>query len=50
MWISGKTRTKAWRKAQLESLLCLMEEQEGAMCDALYKDLHKVFTNHKPTI
>lgn len=37
----GKTRTYAWRKAQLDALQRLLTENEKALCDALEKDLGK---------
>ncbi|KAH7686947.1 Aldehyde dehydrogenase NAD(P)-dependent protein [Dioscorea alata] len=38
---SGKTRSFAWRKAQLKSLLKLLEEKEEDIFMALHKDLGK---------
>ncbi|KAJ0971061.1 hypothetical protein J5N97_019020 [Dioscorea zingiberensis] len=38
---SGKTRDFSWRKAQLKSLLKLLEEKEEDIFMALYKDLGK---------
>lgn len=39
---SGRTRAFEWRLQQLKGLLSLMEENQDKLCDALYKDLHKV--------
>ena len=39
---TGRTRTYEWRKAQLTALLKLLDDNEAKLCDALYKDLHKV--------
>lgn len=38
---SGKTRSFEWRKAQLKSLLKLLEEKEEDIFMALHKDLGK---------
>ncbi len=37
----GKTRTYAWRKAQLDALQRLLTENEKALCEALAEDLGK---------
>ena len=39
---SGRTRSVEWRKQQIRGLVRIFEEEEEALCDALYKDLHKV--------
>ena len=38
-FISGKTRSYAWRVAQLQALQQLMKENEAALVEALNKDL-----------
>jgi hypothetical protein len=38
---SGRTRSLAWRQAQLRGLLRLLEEQEEAAFHALHEDLGK---------
>ncbi len=38
---SGRTRSVEWRKQQLQALERLMTENEGAIADALAKDLDR---------
>ena len=38
---SGRTRPVAWRKAQMQNLLKMMDENEKLISEALYKDLRK---------
>ena len=38
---SGATRSLSWRKRQLTSFLKLLQTEEKAIAQALYKDLHK---------
>jgi aldehyde dehydrogenase (NAD+) len=38
---SGRTRPLEWRRAQLEGLLRMLDEQENALLGALHDDLHK---------
>jgi acyl-CoA reductase-like NAD-dependent aldehyde dehydrogenase len=38
---SGKTRTIAWRRAQLDALARMMATEEAAIVDALHRDLGK---------
>jgi len=38
---AGVTRPVEWRKAQLDGLIRLLEEQEKRLCDALHSDLGK---------
>ena len=38
---SGKTRPEAWRRGQLERLKAMVEENEGAIGEALHADLGK---------
>lgn len=38
-FISGKTRSYAWRVAQLQALQQLMKDNEAALVEALNKDL-----------
>lgn len=39
---TGRTKTLAWRNSQLRAAVRCLEEQKGAMCEALKKDLKKV--------
>lgn len=38
---SGATYSLAWRKSQLTAFLTLLQNEEKAIADALFKDLHK---------
>jgi len=40
-FLSGKTRSLAWRISQLQNLLKMLDENEAAICEALGKDLRK---------
>jgi aldehyde dehydrogenase (NAD+) len=40
-FVSGATRSVAWRKAQLEALKTLFTENHDELCDALWKDLRR---------
>ncbi|CAL1533517.1 unnamed protein product [Lymnaea stagnalis] len=40
-YATGKTRSLQWRVAQLKAIIKLFEENESAIFEALFKDLHK---------
>ena len=42
---SGKTRNVAFRKKQLLALIDMLEKEADGFCQALYEDLHKVYTH-----